>query len=145
MRHTIAAGPASRGKRVVMKVLLVDDEKGFLNLMGDVLRDQGYEVVLAEDGKQAREILEVEEVDLIMSDVFMPTLDGIRFHSYVRAFSSASDVPFIFVSGYDDEHTKSLVLDSNLDFFFSKTTPVEQILELLAKLKAEKESRSTKR
>jgi CheY-like chemotaxis protein len=118
-----------------MKILLVDDEKGFLNVMGEVLRDYGYETLLAEDGKQARELLEMEKVDLIISDVFMPTLDGVRFHSYVREFSDTPDIPFIFVSGYDDAHTKGLVVNSEIDFFFSKTTPVETIIALIERLK----------
>jgi YesN/AraC family two-component response regulator len=91
--------------------------------------------VLAEDGKQAREILEMEKVDLIISDVFMPTLDGVRFHSYVREFTDVPDIPFIFVSGYDDKHTRNLVVDSKIDFFFSKTAPVEKITSLIETLK----------
>ncbi|MBP1647694.1 MAG: hypothetical protein H6Q30_1139 [Bacteroidetes bacterium] len=118
-----------------MKILLVDDEQGFLNVMGEVLRNAGYETLLAEDGKQARELLEMEKVDLIISDVFMPTLDGMRFHSYVREFTDVPDIPFIFVSGYDDEHTRNLVINSEIDFFFSKTTPVDTIIALIEKLK----------
>jgi DNA-binding response OmpR family regulator len=118
-----------------MKILLVDDEEGFLSVMGGVLREQGYDVVLAEDGKKAREALEGEKIDLIISDVFMPTLDGVRFHSYVREFTDAKDVPFIFISGYDDEHTRGLAKDSPRDFFLSKTTPIEEIIALVEKLK----------
>jgi DNA-binding response OmpR family regulator len=121
-----------------MKILLVDDEQGYLNIMGDILRKQGHEVLLAENGKQARETLEFESVDLIMSDVFMPTLDGARFHSYVREFTDAQDVPFIFVSGYDDENTRSLIIDPKKDFFFSKTTPVGTIISFIQSLKAQK-------
>jgi len=119
-----------------MRILVVDDNKGFLNVMGDLLRDYGYEVFLAEDGKQAREFLEDQSVDLIISDVFMPTLDGSRFHSYVREFTDSGDVPFIFVSGFDDEHTRKLVLDSRIDFFVSKTAPVENIVSLIETVKA---------
>lgn len=118
-----------------MRILLVDDEKGYLNVMGEILRESGHDTVLAEDGKQARELLEMEKVDLIISDVFMPTLDGIRFHSYVREFTDVPDIPFIFVSGYDDEHTRNLVVNSKIDFFFSKTAPVERITALIETLK----------
>jgi len=121
-----------------MRILLVDDEKGFLAVMGDVLRDSGHEVIVAEDGKQARESLEEERIELIISDVFMPTLDGVRFHSYVREFTDAHDVPFIFMSGYDDEQTRNLVVDPALDFFLSKTTPIEKTLGLIERLKAAK-------
>jgi len=118
-----------------MRILLVDDEEGFLNIMEGVLRDHGYEVVRAEDGKQAREALEGEKFDLIISDVFMPTLDGVRFHSFVREFTDAKDVPFIFVSGYDDPHTRGLAAESPNDYFLGKTTPIEEILALIDKLK----------
>jgi CheY-like chemotaxis protein len=118
-----------------MRILVVDDNKGFLDVMAQLLRDYEYEVFVAEDGKQAREFLEIEKVDLIISDVFMPTLDGVRFHSYVREFTDAHDVPFIFISGYDDEQTRNVVVNSDIDFFFSKTTPVETIVDLIEKLR----------
>jgi two-component system OmpR family response regulator len=118
-----------------MRILLVDDEESFLSVMGRVLREHGYEVVLAEDGKKAREALDGEKIDLIISDVFMPTLDGVRFHSYVREFTDAKDVPFIFISGYDDEHTRGLAKDSPRDYFVSKTTPLEDIVALIERVK----------
>ena len=118
-----------------MRILMVDDEEGFLGVMNGVLREQGYEVVLAADGKQAREALEGGNIDLIMSDVFMPTLDGVRFHSFVREFSGMKDVPFIFISGYDDEHTRGLASQSPNDYFLGKTTPLEDILALIDKVK----------
>jgi DNA-binding response OmpR family regulator len=118
-----------------MKILLVDDEQGYLNVMGDILHQHGHEVVLAEDGKQAREALDMERVDLIISDVFMPTLDGVRFHSYVREFTDSHDLPFVFVSGYDDENTRTLVKDPEKDFFFSKSTPIETIISFIDQLK----------
>jgi CheY-like chemotaxis protein len=117
-----------------MKILVVDDNKSFLTVIGRLLEDHGHAVVLADDGKQARELLESELVDLIISDIFMPTLDGNRFHSYVREFTDARDVPFIFISGYDDENTRRLVADSKRDFFFSKTTPFEEVISLIEKV-----------
>lgn len=118
-----------------MKILVVDDNKGFLDVMGEFLKENGDEVILAEDGKQAREVLEERKVDLIISDVFMPNLDGSRFHSYVREFTDLANVPFIFISGYDDEHTRKVVVDSTIDFFVSKTAPVETILALVERIK----------
>ena len=118
-----------------MRILLVDDEEGFLNIMTGVLHDQGHDVVRAQDGKQAREALEGEKFDLIISDVFMPTLDGVRFHSFVREFTDSRDVPFIFISGYDDEHTRGLAAESPNDYFLGKTTPIEEIIALIDKVK----------
>ena len=119
-----------------MRILMVDDNVSYLNVMGSLLRDYGYEVFLCEDGKQAREFLEDEAVDIVVSDVFMPTLDGSRFHSYVREFTSSSNVPFIFVSGFDGEDTRKIVVDPKIDFFVSKTAPVETIVDLIETIKA---------
>ncbi|MBI4535871.1 MAG: response regulator [Ignavibacteriae bacterium] len=118
-----------------MKILVVDDNEGYLEAIGAVLKAYGYELLLAKNGKQAREFLEMEHVDLIISDVFMPTLDGVRFHSYVREFAGASETPFIFISGFDDPYTREAVFDSNIDFFFSKTTPIEELVAVIERFK----------
>jgi len=124
-----------------MKILVVDDNRSFLNVVGRLLEDEGFQVLLAQDGKQAREVVEMDKVDVIISDIFMPTLDGTRFHSYVREFTDAREVPFIFISGFDDENTRKLVADSNKDFFFKKTTPFEEVISLIHRMM---DSRSVK-
>jgi CheY-like chemotaxis protein len=116
-----------------MKILIIDDEEGFLDMMDGVLRAKGYDVVRAQDGKQAREAMEEEKIDLIISDVFMPTLDGVRFHSFVREFTDAKDIPFIFISAYDDKRLRDLAAESPNDYFLRKPTPVEDILALIEK------------
>ena len=117
-----------------MRILVIDDEEGFLDMMEGVLRQKGYDVIRAQDGKQAREAMEGEKIDLILSDVFMPTLDGVRFHSFVREFTDAKDVPFIFISAYDDERLRNLAAESPNDYFLGKTTPIEDILALIDKV-----------
>jgi DNA-binding response OmpR family regulator len=112
-----------------MKILVVDDDTKYLGLLSSLLRDRGHEVFMAEEGKQARELLDVEQVDLIISDVVMPTLDGVWFHSYVREFSNVPDVPFVFVSGHDDDHTRNLVINPSLDLSLSKMLPPEKLMK----------------
>ena len=114
-----------------MRILLVDDDEGFLNTMEEVLRGKGHDVITAQDGKQAREALEREKIDLIISDVFMPTLDGVRFHSFVRAFTDARNTPFIFISGHDDMPLRGLATESPNDYFLRKPAPIEEILALI--------------
>lgn len=116
-----------------MRVLIIDDEADFLTIMESVLREKGYEVIKAQDGKEAREALEGEKIDLIISDVFMPTLDGIRFHTFVREYTDSRDVPFIFISAFDDKHLRDLAAESPIDFFLRKPTPIEDILAMVAK------------
>jgi CheY-like chemotaxis protein len=116
-----------------MRILIVDDEEAFLIAMEGVLREKGYDVIKARDGKQAREALEEETVDLIISDVYMPTLDGIRFHSFVRKFTDAKDLPFIFMSGYPEDRLRDLAAESPNTYFLQKPTPIADILALIDK------------
>jgi CheY-like chemotaxis protein len=119
-----------------MKVLIVDDNEDFLKVMEQLLKGNGFTVLIADDGKAAREVLENQSVDVVISDVFMPTLDGIRFHSYVREFLGFRDMPFIFMSGYDDPYTQQALENSAVDFFISKTSPVTEIITTLNKLQS---------
>lgn len=114
-----------------MRILFIDDDEGFLDMMAGILSQKGYDIVKATDGKLAREALDGEKIDLIISDVFMPTLDGIRFHSFVRESTSITDVPFIFISAHGDEHLKNLTVTSPNDYFLRKPVAVEDILALI--------------
>ncbi len=118
-----------------MRVLIVDDDAFYVELIGELINELGHEVILASDGKQGREILESETVDLIISDVYMPMLDGVWFHSYVREFSSAADVPFIFVSGVDTERSREGIVDPSLDFFVSKSRPISELVDIVERVR----------
>jgi CheY-like chemotaxis protein len=130
----IDEGDYSQIRKDIMKVLIVDDNEDFLKVMEQLLQGYGHTALVASDGKIAREILEDQAMDVVISDVFMPTLDGVRFHSYVREFLGARDMPFIFMSGYDDPYTQEALEDSAVDFFISKTSPVTEIIERLEKI-----------
>ena len=128
-----------------MKIIIVDDNRQLLELVGDLLRERGHEVMLAEDGKQAREILANESVDIIVSDVMMETLDGKKFHSYVREFLGATDTPFIFYSGYSLQDSRHMIKDSSVDFFLSKSDPLEDMVNLISTIQASREGSGTNR
>lgn len=123
-----------------MTILLVDDEHSVLMLTGDFLSDQGWTVVTAENGEEALEKLAQTPFDLIISDVYMPVMDGLKFHKAVREHPDFWSIPFLFVSAYDDAYTLSIVSVSKQDAFLKKgrshaelkewvvylTTPVER-------------------
>jgi len=61
-----------------MKVLVVDDEKNILKLYQAELEDEGYTVVTANSGKEAIEVFEKENPDIVTLDILMPDMDGIQ-------------------------------------------------------------------
>lgn len=81
-------------------ILLVDDEPGILSSLRRLLRTQGYIIHTAESGKAGLEILEREPVDLVVSDMRMPEMDGARFLEQVRKRWPAS--MRILLTGYAD-------------------------------------------
>ncbi len=106
-----------------MNILLVDDEPSYRMLMGDYLREQGWKVLPAGNGEEALQVLSSSPVDCIVSDVYMPVMDGLKFHKAVRDLPRYKDLPFIFVSAYDDPHTLTAIGASQCSTFLKKSRP----------------------
>ena len=79
-------------------LLVVEDDRWGRKIISDVLRRDGYEVVEAVDGAQAIELLEHRSFDLVISDVVMPKLDGLKLLEHIRRISPRMRV--ILMSGY---------------------------------------------
>ena len=114
-----------------MNILLVDDNEDYLNFMKESLFLNGYTVLTATDGSEACKMLGAPDIDLIVSDIKMPTLDGIMLHAFAREIDRYKKTKFIFISGYGDAYEDILNLDPDVDFFFNKTTPVAELLKFI--------------
>ena len=79
------------------RVLVVDDEAANRELISDILADEGYDVVTAQDGLDALNQLAVPLPDVIISDLRMPRMSGVEFLAVVRR--KYPDVPLIAISG----------------------------------------------
>jgi CheY-like chemotaxis protein len=114
-----------------MDILLVDDNEDYLMLMKDILYANGYSVTTAGDGVEACEVLDTNDIDLIISDIKMPRLDGIKLHAFARETDKYKETPFIFISGYKDVYANLMKLDPRKDLLFDKTTPVTDIVAMV--------------
>jgi CheY-like chemotaxis protein len=124
-----------------MTILIVDDEPSFRLLLRSVLKELGYEVVQAENGEDGLKKLNENKVDFIISDIYMPIMDGIRFNRSVRSMPEYANVPFLFMSAFDDEHTLNAVKDPRYEGFLRKARPVEEIKEWVTFLSTPVEKR----
>jgi CheY-like chemotaxis protein len=131
-----------QGRVSSMRILVVDDEPEYRLIMRTVLTTEGYEVVVAENGEEALEKLEQEGIDFVISDIYMPVMDGIKFHRMARTNPKFASVPFLFVSAFDDQHTLEAVEDPHLDGFLRKARPVEEMLEWIKYLMSPLEERA---
>ena len=81
------------------QVLVVDDELGIRNLLSEILEDDGYDVVTAEDAAQARKLVQQKRFDLILLDIWMPDTDGVTLLKEWGA-AHAITCPVIMMSGH---------------------------------------------
>lgn len=119
------------GLTVNYKILVVDDDPTIKNLVELYLKNDGYNVDTACDGKNALECVEKEEYDLVILDVMMPVLDGIETCLKIRENHT---MPIIFLSAKDEEIDKIKGLTVGADDYISK--PFSS-MELLARVKAQ--------
>ena len=79
-------------------IMTVDDSASLRQMVGFVLRDAGYEVVEAVDGLDGLSKLKNRELDLILSDINMPRMDGLEFTRQVRAIAQYKFVPIVLLT-----------------------------------------------
>lgn len=119
-------------------ILMAEDKDEFRKIYGDRLRFAGYKVLDASDGLKALEVIKTEKVDLVMTDINMPNMDGYRLTSELRSMEEYRNLPIIVMSVFDKgEHlTKALEAGANEYFVKGQYTPNDittKIEALLAK------------
>lgn len=113
------------------KILVCDDDKDIVEAIDIYLTQEGYEVQKAYDGDEAIKVLKSNEVDLLIMDVMMPRLDGIRATLKIRENMS---LPIIILSAKSEDADKILGLNIGADDYMTK--PFNP-LELVARVKSQ--------
>lgn len=113
------------------KILVCDDDKDIVEAIDIYLTQEGYEVLKAYDGDEAIKVLKRNEVDLLIMDVMMPRLDGIRATLTIRENMS---LPIIILSAKSEDADKILGLNIGADDYITK--PFNP-LELVARVKSQ--------
>ncbi|WP_308462423.1 response regulator transcription factor [Clostridium weizhouense] len=114
-------------------VLIVDDEKEIVELIDFYLKNNGYNTFRAFNGKEALEIFEKEQIDIIILDIMMPKLDG---KEVLRKIREENNTPIIFLSakGEDIDKIDGLFLGAD-DYLAKPFNPIELIARVKALLR----------
>ena len=115
----------------MQSILVCDDDKQIVEAIDIYLTGEGFEVIKAYDGAEALELLKTHTVNLMILDVMMPGLDGIRTTLKVRETSS---IPIIILSAKSEDADKILGLNIGADDYITK--PFNP-LELVARVKSQ--------
>ena len=115
----------------MMNILVCDDDRDIAAAISIYLQNEGYSTLLAHDGRQAVSMLETNDIHLIIMDVMMPEMDGLRATMEIRR---ERNIPIIMLSAKSEDTDKILGLNMGADDYITK--PFNP-LELIARVKSQ--------
>jgi two-component system alkaline phosphatase synthesis response regulator PhoP len=120
-------------KKKHTKILLVDDEPDILEIVGYNLKQEGYQIFTAANGKEAIAKAKKELPDLIIMDVMMPEMDGMEACENIRKIPELSNVIITFLTARSEDYSQVAGFDAGADDYIAK--PIKPKL-LVSKVKA---------
>ncbi|MCK4461638.1 MAG: response regulator [candidate division Zixibacteria bacterium] len=106
-------------------ILVVDDELLIRDLLYDFFQDQGWDITVAESGEKALEILQKKKVDVLLTDLRMPVMDGMALTGRVR--KSFPDIPVVIMTGYPSVESAVSALRNKVADYITKPFNVNEL------------------
>jgi DNA-binding response OmpR family regulator len=110
-----------------MKILIVEDEHGIANFLKQGLEEEGYEILVANDGKRGYEISQSQKIDLILLDWILPKMTGIEVCKSIR--KSDVKVPIIFLTAKDTVQETIEGLKAGANDYMKKPFSFDELVE----------------
>lgn len=114
-----------------MRILIVDDEENLVNALYKALKEEGYSVDIAQDGLEGLEYAKMNVYDVIILDIMLPGMDGIKILENLR--NEGINTPVLMLTAKDATEDKVKGLDTGADDYMTK--PFE-LCELMARIRA---------
>lgn len=115
----------------MIKILVVEDDDALNALVSLCLKGNGYEVISCKNGQEAQKLFKKENIDMMITDIMMPMMDGFELAMEVR--KENKDMPIVFMSAKDDMPSKQLGYTIGIDDYIVKPFDID---ELVLKVKA---------
>jgi len=110
-------------------VLIVDDEQFLRQILGRIVRREGYDVDEAVDGIDALSRMKDHQYDIVISDIRMPMMDGIELLKRIRA--THYDTAVVLITAYAGEYVERDMIDAGADFYITKPFKNVEIAQAL--------------
>ena len=110
----------------MLKILIVEDDESLLQLYSIVLEKDGYQTFQARNGLEACAVIEKEHIDLVITDILMPIMDGYEFVSFLR--ENNPRLPILMITAKDDFSSKSKGFKLGTDDYMTKPVNLEEML-----------------
>ena len=116
------------------KILVVDDDLDIRSLLKLVFSDEGYNVLLAENGEEGIRLARTERPDVIFLDLLMAGLSGLEVCKILKNNPVTEDIPIVVITAYSRKSDIQLIKQSGADWFVKKPFDNKRLLDLAAKL-----------
>lgn len=110
----------------MLKILVIEDDESILRLYSIVLEKDGFKTFLAHNGQEAWDILDREHIDLIITDVLMPVMDGYEFVRLLRQHNPL--LPVLMITAKDDFSSKNKGFSLGTDDYMTKPVNLDEML-----------------
>jgi two-component system chemotaxis response regulator CheY len=110
-----------------MKILVVDDDRTTRKILGLYLKSKGYEVEYAENGLDAMEKLGTAQVNMVMTDLNMPYMDGLELIRTIRSDDGLSHLPILMVTTEADEEEKKKAMEAGANGYLVKPVSADMV------------------
>ncbi len=110
------------------KVLVVDDNPDSVTIMRGILENRGYEVVAANTGSEALDLLRREPVDVVLLDVMMPEMNGMEVLQRIKESAVTGDLPVILVTAKTQDEDVLSGYQYGADYYITKPFTAKQLV-----------------
>lgn len=115
-------------------VLIVDDCDTTRKLLSYIIRERGFKIVGASNGIEALEILATTQIDIVLTDLNMPQMDGYELSRTLRRQEDYKDLPIVMITTEASEADKKLGMDAGVTTYLSKPISPQRLLYEIEKL-----------
>lgn len=117
-------------------VLVVDDDPLILRVVGTVLDLEAYEVVTAESAEEAMELMPAHPVDVVVTDIMMPGMDGYQLCEWIRGRDATAHLPVVMLTARDADRDRARSHEAGGDAHVSKPFSPLDLIETIDRLLA---------
>jgi len=115
-------------------VLIVDDCDTTRKLLSYIIRERGFKIIGASNGIEALELLATNPVDIVLTDLNMPQMDGYELSRNLRGQAEYKDLPIVMITTEASEADKQLGIDAGVNTYLSKPISPQRLLYEIEKL-----------
>ncbi|MBU2527358.1 MAG: response regulator transcription factor [Bacteroidetes bacterium] len=115
------------------KILIIDDDRMIVTILQFRLEKEKFNIIVCEDGKKAKKLMEVEKPDLVIADIMMPMVSGLEIINFIRN-KKKWDIPIVVLSSINDDKTLLEAYTLGADEFVTKPFSPEELVIRIKKM-----------